>query len=49
MILTLQREDQIGSLKVEEIEEDGKRLTWKRARAKNKGFIKHVIPLGPLA
>jgi len=49
MILTLQREDQIGSLRVEEIEEDGKRLTLKRARAKNKGFTEHVIPLGPLA
>ena len=38
MILTLQREDQIGSLRVEEIEEDGKRLTLKRARAKSTSF-----------
>jgi integrase len=49
MILTLQRENQIGDLKVGEISEDGDRLTWMRARAKNKGFTKHVIPMGPIA
>jgi integrase len=49
MILTLQRENQIGDLRVEEIGNGGKRLTWRRERAKNKGFATHVIPLGPLS
>ncbi|QOG17525.1 tyrosine-type recombinase/integrase [Bradyrhizobium sp. SEMIA] len=49
MILTLQREDQIGSLRVVEIDDEGRRLTWARARAKNKGFAKHMMPIGPRA
>jgi integrase len=49
MILTLQRESQIGDLKVAEITDDGTRLTWQRDRQKNKSLRKHVIPLAPVA
>jgi hypothetical protein len=39
MILTLQREAQIGDLKVSEIDLTDKRLTSQRGRVKNKGVV----------
>ncbi|PDT75083.1 integrase family protein [Bradyrhizobium sp. C9] len=47
MILTAQRAGQIGNLRVSEIGDD--RLTWDRARAKNKALGRHVLPLAPMA
>src|SRR6202012_4027321 len=44
MILTLQRESQIGDLKVSEIDLRDKRLTYPRGRVKNKLSGKHVVP-----
>lgn len=49
MILTLQREAQIGDMKVSEINFDENRLEFTKARVKNKKGGKHVIPLAPLA
>jgi integrase len=49
MILTLQREGQIGSLKVAEIKFDEQRLEFPTKRVKNKKAGKHVIPLAPEA
>lgn len=49
MILTLQRESQLGMLRSNEVSDEGKRLTWLRARTKNKGFSKHIMPIGPMA
>lgn len=49
MILTLQRESQIGSLKVTEIDFKEKRLEFGRVRVKNKKGGKHIIPLAPQA
>lgn len=49
MVLTLQREDQIGSLRVDEVNFEERRLEFKRQRVKNKKGGKHIIPLGPLA
>jgi integrase len=49
MMLTLQRESQIGSLKVAEINFKEKRLEFARVRVKNKKAGKHIVPLAPLA
>ena len=49
MILTLQREAQIGELKVSEINLDDRRLEFPKKRIKNKKGGKHIIPLAPLA
>jgi integrase len=49
MILTLQRESQIGDLRVAEIGPDRDLITWTRERFKNKSLAKHVIPLAPMA
>jgi integrase len=49
MVLTLQRESQIGSLKISEINFDEKRLEFPRKRVKNKKGGKHIIPLAPKA
>lgn len=49
MVLTLQRESQIGRLKVGEINFEEKRLEFARGRVKNKKAGKHIIPLAPLA
>jgi integrase len=49
MILTLQREAQIGDLRVSEIDMSHKLLTYQRGRVKNKQGGKHIIPLAPLA
>ncbi|MBP2434770.1 integrase [Bradyrhizobium japonicum] len=43
LMLTMQRADQIGNLRVAEIAND--RVTWTRARAKNKSLARHVVPL----
>jgi len=49
MILTLQRESQIGDMKVSEINLDEKRIEFPRGRVKNKKGGKHIIPLAPMA
>jgi integrase len=49
MVLTLQRESQIGGLKVTEINFKEKRLEFGRVRVKNKKAGKHIIPLAPQA
>jgi integrase len=49
MILTLQREGQIGDMRVDEINIDNKRVEFPRGRVKNKKGGKHVIPLAPMA
>jgi integrase len=49
MVLTLQRESQIGSLKTTEINFEEKRLEFPRTRVKNKRAGKHIIPLAPEA
>ena len=49
MMLTLQRENQIGKLKVDEINFKDKRLEFARGRVKNKNAGKHIVPLAPLA
>src|ERR1700730_159143 len=45
MMLTLQRESQIGGMKVIEINFDEDRLEFPRKRVKNKRAGKHIIPL----
>lgn len=49
MILTLQRESQIGDLKAAEINVVEKRVEFPRQRVKNKKGGKHIIPLAPIA
>jgi integrase len=49
MILTLQRENQIGDLKLTEINFDQRRFEFPKARVKNKGGGKHIIPPAPEA
>jgi integrase len=49
MILTLQRESQIGDMKVSEINSEEHRLEFPKKRVKNKKGGKHIIPLAPLA
>ena len=49
MMLTLQRESQIGGMKVIEINFDEDRLEFPRKRVKNKRAGKHIIPLAPEA
>jgi integrase len=49
MILTLQRENQIGSMQVAEINLDEKRVEFQRNRVKNKKGGKHILPLAPMA
>jgi integrase len=49
MILTLQRESQIGGMKVAEVNLDDKRVEFPKKRVKNKKGGKHVIPLAPMA
>lgn len=49
LVLTLQRENQIGGLKASEINLEEKRLEFPRARVKNKGAGKHIVPLAPMA
>jgi integrase len=49
MILTLQRESQIGDMKVSEINIDEKRVEFPKKRVKNKKGGKHIIPLAPMA
>lgn len=49
MVLTLQRESQIGRLRVAEINFKDRRLEFNRDRVKNKQAGKHVIPLAPQA
>ena len=49
MVLTLQRESQIGGLKVSEINFKEKRLEFGRVRVKNKKAGKHIVPLAPYA
>jgi integrase len=49
MILTLQREGQIGDMKVTEISFDEKRVEFSKKRVKNKKGGRHVIPLAPVA
>jgi integrase len=49
MILTLQREKQIGDLKFEEINLGEKRIEFSRKSVKNKKGGRHVIPLAPAA
>jgi integrase len=49
MVLTLQRENQIGALEIAEINFDQKRIEFPKDRVKNKGGGKHIIPLTPEA
>jgi integrase len=49
MILTLQREGQIGNMKVSEINFDERRVEFPKKRVKNKKGGKHVIPLASMA
>jgi integrase len=49
MILTLQREGQIGNMKISEVNFDERRLEFPKKRVKNKKGGKHVIPLAPMA
>jgi integrase len=49
MILTLQREGQIGGMKVSEINFDEKRIEFPKNRVKNKKGGKHIVPLAPRA
>jgi integrase len=49
MFLTLQRESQIGGMKVDEINFDEKRIEFPKKRVKNKRGGKHIIPLAPMA
>ncbi|WP_197090788.1 integrase arm-type DNA-binding domain-containing protein [Bradyrhizobium sp. LTSP849] len=49
MILTLQRENQIGDLKAAEINFAERRVEFPKKRVKNKKGGKHIIPLAPLA
>ena len=49
MVLTLQREGQIGGLKAAEINFKEKRLEFGRGRVKNKKGGKHIVPLAPHA
>jgi integrase len=49
MILTLQRESQIGDLKVAEINFEEKRIEFPRKSVKNKKGGRHVVPLAPAA
>jgi integrase len=49
MILTLQREGQIGDMKISEVNFDERRLEFSKKRVKNKKGGKHVIPLAPMA
>lgn len=49
MILTLQRESQIGDLKAAEINFVEKRVEFPKRRVKNKKGGKHIVPLAPIA
>lgn len=49
MVLTLQRETQIGDLKVTELNLDDTRIEFPKKRVKNKKGGKHIIPLAPIA
>jgi integrase len=49
MILTLQRESQIGQLKFTEINFDERRLDFPRSSVKNKSAGRHLIPIAPHA
>jgi integrase len=49
MILTLQRESQVGDMKVAEINFDEKRVEFPKKRVKNKRGGKHIVPLAPMA
>ena len=49
MILTLQREGQIGDMKVAEINFNERRIEFPKKRVKNKKGGKHIIPLAPIA
>ncbi|MBR1204491.1 MULTISPECIES: site-specific integrase [unclassified Bradyrhizobium] len=49
MVLTLQRESQIGGMRVSEINLAEKRVEFPKSRVKNKKGGKHIIPLAPLA
>ncbi|MDH2354891.1 integrase arm-type DNA-binding domain-containing protein [Bradyrhizobium sp. SSUT112] len=49
MILTLQRESQIGDLKAAEINLSEQRVEFPKQRVKNKKGGKHIVPLAPLA
>lgn len=49
MILTLQRESQIGDLKSSEINLAERRVEFPKQRVKNKKGGKHIVPLAPIA
>ena len=49
IILTLQRESQIGDMRVVEFNSNDRRLEFPKRRVKNKGGGKHIIPLAPMA
>jgi integrase len=49
MILTLQREAQVGGMRVAEINFTDKRMEFSKKRVKNKQGGKHVVPFAPMA